>query len=244
LRIIPVIDVLNGVVVHAVRGRREQYQPIKSVLCETTNPLDMAFTFRSMGFRELYVADLDAILERRPVLSLWEQLAAKTGLIIMVDAGIMNVNDARELLATGISSIVIGTETLADPDFVKPILDLFGAERVRLSIDMRDGQVLARSERIQGLDQASVAAFFQDMGVSHFIALDLRRVGSLDGPDTRALQALTRTVQGEILVGGGIRDLRDLKELRSLGVHGALIATSLHSGAITMEQLRGSEFIV
>ena len=61
LKIIPVIDVLGGVVVHAVRGRRKEYQPLKSGLCESTDPVDVAAALKALGFSELYVADLDAI---------------------------------------------------------------------------------------------------------------------------------------------------------------------------------------
>ncbi len=62
LKIIPVIDILSGVAVHAVRGKREEYQPLKSVLCASSKPVDVAFAYKARGFKELYIADLDAIL--------------------------------------------------------------------------------------------------------------------------------------------------------------------------------------
>jgi phosphoribosylformimino-5-aminoimidazole carboxamide ribotide isomerase len=61
VKIIPVIDVLGGRVVHAVRGRRKEYQPLKSTLCASTDPVDVAAALKALGFGELYVADLDAI---------------------------------------------------------------------------------------------------------------------------------------------------------------------------------------
>lgn len=242
LRVIPVIDVLNGVVVHAVRGERDRYRPVNSILCGSSNPLDVALTFRSLGFRELYVADLDAIMGGHPSLSLPEQLA-RTGLATMVDAGITNLADARALLATGTSRVVIGTETLTEPNFLKEAVDSFGGERIRLSLDMRNRRLLTRSSKLEELEPASAAGLFRNMGVTSFIALDLARVGSLQGPDTHLLETLVRTIPGEILVGGGIRNSDDLRELQSLGVQGALIATSLHSGAITIQQLAESNFI-
>lgn len=237
------IDVLNGVVVHAVRGRREHYRPIESTLCGTVNPLDVASTFRSIGFRELYVADLDAILGGRPSLSLWKQVARSTGLLTMVDAGTTNLPDAEALLATGISRVVVGTETLTNPNLLREAIDLFGPDRFRLSLDMRNGKLLTRSDKLEGSDPVSVAKLFRRMGVNSFIVLDLERVGSLEGFDAHLLEALIKTIRGEILLGGGIRDLRDLKKLESIGVHGALIATSLHSGAVRIQQLKDAKFI-
>ena len=62
MRIIPVIDLAAKTVVHAVAGRRNQYRPIESKLCESTSPIDIAQAFRSrFGLTELYLADLDAI---------------------------------------------------------------------------------------------------------------------------------------------------------------------------------------
>jgi len=243
LRVIPVIDVLNGVVVHAVRGMREKYRPLESALCRSANPLDVASTFRSLGFRELYVADLDAILGGPPSLSLWRQLSRTTGLVTMVDAGSASLREADALLTTGVSRVVIGTETLAYPNFLREAIDRFGSDRIRLSLDMRNGRLLTRSDKLEGSDPISVYKLFRSMGVTSFIVLDLARVGSLEGFDAQLLEALIKTNHGEFFVGGGIRDLSDLKKLENIGVQGALIATSLHSGVLTIQQLENSNFM-
>ncbi|HKM59743.1 MAG TPA: HisA/HisF-related TIM barrel protein, partial [Candidatus Bathyarchaeia archaeon] len=61
MKVIPVIDILNGIVVHAVRGKRREYQPLQSSICNSIEPLEIAKTFKTLGFSELYIADLDAI---------------------------------------------------------------------------------------------------------------------------------------------------------------------------------------
>ena len=63
MKIIPVIDILNGRVVHAIKGQRHNYQPLESVLFKSTEPLEVAKGFKALGFTELYVADLDAIID-------------------------------------------------------------------------------------------------------------------------------------------------------------------------------------
>ena len=63
MKVIPVIDVLNGIVVHAVRGIRKEYQPLQSVLTKSVEPLEVAMAFKNIGFSDLYVADLDAIID-------------------------------------------------------------------------------------------------------------------------------------------------------------------------------------
>jgi phosphoribosylformimino-5-aminoimidazole carboxamide ribotide isomerase len=52
------------------------------------------------------------------------------------------------------------------------------------------------------------------------------------------LQEMLRGVKAEVLVGGGVRDIKDLVELKGLGVFGVLVATALHSGEIPPENLK------
>ena len=62
MKIIPVLDVLNGIAVHGIQGKRKNYQPLNSLLCASVDPLKIAINFESLGFDNLYLADLDAIM--------------------------------------------------------------------------------------------------------------------------------------------------------------------------------------
>ena len=62
MRVIPVIDLKGGLAVHAVRGDRERYRPLRSRIAEGSDPVDLTHAVRErFGLDELYVADLDAI---------------------------------------------------------------------------------------------------------------------------------------------------------------------------------------
>ena len=87
MRVIPVIDILNGIAVHAVRGKRSEYKPLVSVLCPSAKPSEIAFAFKKLGFSRLYIADLDAIMKKSSNLAVIRQIAKSTGLDLMVDAG-------------------------------------------------------------------------------------------------------------------------------------------------------------
>ncbi len=81
------------------------------------------------------------------------------------------------------------------------------------------------------------------MGVSQVIVLDLARVGSDEGVNIDFLKEVIAEVGVDVYVGGGVRDINDLVELRNLGVSGVLIATALHTGKITIAQLKQEEFL-
>jgi phosphoribosylformimino-5-aminoimidazole carboxamide ribotide isomerase len=238
LKIIPVIDILNGTVVHAIKGQRNTYQPLKSKLCNSAEPLDVALTFEACGFEELYVADLDAIMGKGENLAVLEQMAKKTGLRLMVDAGVSNLNQAQQLFCCGVSKIVVGTETLRSLDFVKLAVDCLGSDRVVVSVDLKAGQVLSRCQSIRSMTALELSRELQNVGVIELIMLDLARVGSGEGVDFSFLGNLLTTVEMRVLVGGGVRGIDDLLLLRDMGVYGVLVATSLHSQKTSLDELR------
>jgi len=238
LKIIPVIDILDGIVVHAVRGRRKEYQPLKSILCASTDPVNVAAALKTIGFGELYLADLDAITGGQPNLSLFKRLADKTGLELMVDAGITRLKTAEEMLDNGVSQVIIGTETLSGTSFVAEAVASFGSEKVMVSLDLMGGQVLSRFELGALKDPVALLREFQELGVSQIIMLDLARVGSGEGVNMPFLREVLRNITAKVLVGGGVRDVEDLVKLKDVGVFGVLVATALHSGKISLERLK------
>jgi phosphoribosylformimino-5-aminoimidazole carboxamide ribotide isomerase len=238
LKIIPVIDVLNGVVVHAVRGQRERYAPLRSVLCSSVEPLDVAKTFEKLGFKELYVADLDAIMGGVRNLALYRQLKAELSLNFMVDAGIADVQSAGEVLNAGVLKVVIGTETLPSFEVVADSVKAFGEDRILVSLDIRSGRVLSVSNEIKSMDPVEVAKRLEGLGIRQVILLDLDRVGSECGVNLNLLRHIMAETNLEVLVGGGVRNIEDLEILRDLGVYGVLLATALHNGRVRVEDLK------
>lgn len=243
LKIIPVIDVLDGIAVHAVRGERRHYRPLRSVLCSSVDPLDMALTFESLGFDSLYLADLDAILGKSTNFALYQQIKTKTNLDLMADAGVAEVTKAEKLLNAGVSKIVIGTETLRSLDFVNQAVEFFGENRVVVSIDLKRGKVMSVSENIKSMNPIPLAQTLEKIGVSQIILLDLDRVGTERGANVEVLKEVLKKTKVRVLVGGGIRSLQDLEELRNLGVSGALVATALHNGKLRVDELKSAGFL-
>jgi len=241
MRLIPVLDLRDGLVVHAVKGERERYQPVESVLADTAEPLAVARAFREkLGLQELYIADLDAIQGRGHHQALIASLAQQGKMAPLVDAGVTDVERALELLAIGAGKVIIGTETLVSWEALVTICAAVPAQRLAFSLDMRAGQVLSRSPQLAALHPLEVLERLQQMGWQEVILLDLARVGTGVGVD-RALIAEARRRYPELalLVGGGVRQASELWGLKELGVAGVLVATALHQGTITANDLRG-----
>ena len=84
---------------------------------------------------------------------------------------------------------------------------------------------------------------FKEMGVSGVIVLDLTRVGSGEGVNVDFLKKVLEAMSIDVYVGGGVRDINDLVELKELGVSGVLVATALHSGKISIEELKQADLL-
>lgn len=239
--VLPVLDLLNGVVVRGVAGERDQYRPLVSPLAESADPLTLARAFRTQfGLESLYIADLDAILAEAPNLKVYEALAAE-GFRLYVDAGLRNLSVARQVHAAGAHILIAGLESIPGPEFLGELCSEFSPERVVFSLDLKNGEPLTGpSAAWPERSPEAIAAEAVARGVSQFILLDLASVGVSRGVPTLELASRikARHPAVRIITGGGVRHRADLQDLASAGIDGVLIASALHDGRLTPADLQ------
>ncbi len=239
MRILPVLDLMSGQVVRGIAGRREEYRPLRSLLTDGSSPLEIARAIRSQfGISELYVADLDAILHGRPHHAVLRSLA-DDGFATLVDAGVRRADDAGPIFDCGARHVVAGLETLAGPAELRRLIERFGSERIVFSLDLRDGGPLGNRADWPDADAGELARRAVDCGCTQLIVLDLAGVGTARGVPTLELcRQIRRTFPHvQIITGGGVRDRKDLLQLSEAAVDAALVASALHNGALTPDQL-------
>jgi phosphoribosylformimino-5-aminoimidazole carboxamide ribotide isomerase len=237
MRVIPVIDLKSGAAVHAVRGERERYRPLRSKLVAGSDPIRITRAVReALGPDELYVADLDAIAGGPPHHEIVAALSREAR--VMVDAGATEVAAVRLLLELGAARIVIGTETLPKRAALERLRAGLPEAPLVLSLDLRAGRVLSPDAELARLGAAEALAQLAQIGLREVIVLDLARVGSGAGPDVALMRELSASFpQLDLLAGGGVRHVADLRALADAGAAGALVATALHRGVIRRDEL-------
>jgi phosphoribosylformimino-5-aminoimidazole carboxamide ribotide isomerase len=240
MRIIPVIDLKNGLAVHAIRGERALYQPVNSPYSHDGNPLDLAQAFRKrLGCSEIYIADLDAIQKQGQNREIIAKIADQTCLRILLDAGITKLAGAREMLACGAAKVIIGSETLQQWAALGEIREAIPPERLVFSLDMRAGQVLSACPDLAEIQPLALLQQLADAGWSEVILLDLARVGTQTGLGWPLIaEARRRFPEIQLIAGGGVRSAGDLMELNRCGASGVLLATALHQEAVTAGELQ------
>jgi phosphoribosylformimino-5-aminoimidazole carboxamide ribotide isomerase len=238
MRVIPVIDLKRGVAVHAVRGDRERYRPLRSRIAEGSDPVRLTRAVRErFGLDEVYVADLDAIGGGPGSAGVIGALAREGR--VMVDAGAATAAAVTRLLELGVARVVTGTESLPGVAAFRRLRAELPDAPLVLSLDLRGGRMLSPDPALAGIAAVDALARLAEAGAREVIVLDLLRVGSGEGPDVTLLGELhARFPDVELLAGGGVRHAADLRALADAGMSGALVATALHGGAIGADELR------
>jgi phosphoribosylformimino-5-aminoimidazole carboxamide ribotide isomerase len=243
MAILPVLDLMQGLVVRGIAGRREEYRPIISKLVDSAEPLAVARAFREhFGFSEFYLADLDAIQHGLPQVATYRRLC-EADFRLWIDAGIRTSGAGvlAALIESG-ASVVVGLESVGGPTELQRIVECVGAGRVVFSLDLKAGQPLGRTDLWPGPDAWSIAEHaITALGVRRLIVLDLTRVGVGAGVGTDELCGrLKQTFPDvEITAGGGVREMADVNRLTSIGVDRVLVASALHDGRITPADITG-----
>jgi phosphoribosylformimino-5-aminoimidazole carboxamide ribotide isomerase len=238
MRVVGVIDLKGGTAVHAVRGDRERYRPVRSAIGgDDGDAPALARGFRdTLGLDELYIADLDAIVGDGANSASIGALAREAR--VMVDAGVSEPAPARSLLDLGVHRVIVGTETLDGPAALDRLLADLPDGAVILSVDLREGRLLSPDPQLAGLSALDAVARLHGTGLREAIVLDLARVGSGSGPDVALIAEIHAAFpELELLAGGGVRDIADLRALEVAGAAGALVATALHRGVIGPREL-------
>jgi phosphoribosylformimino-5-aminoimidazole carboxamide ribotide isomerase len=226
-RIIFVLDILNGNAVHAVRGERAKYQPVKgSVVCSSSAPLDI---ISAVMPREVYIADLDYLQHTGNNFEFIGKISEMTK--TMVDIGPENMDDV-EICARIADTVITGTET-ASLDLIAAAAKRFPG-RINVSIDLKNGMVLTKDREL-AMNPGELVKKLNGYDIKDIIILELSKVGTSAGIDVGFLKEIAASSNHNVLVGGGIRDMDDIHALEKTGVSGALVATALHNGKIPVE---------
>ena len=217
--VIPVLDIMNGVVVHAIAGEREKYKPyVDSTLCNTPNPDCFLDRFSRMGFQSVYIADLDSIMGRGSNQWIIDH-AIEMGFTVYADVGRAGI----QLRDNDRLKHVIGTEYLLYPSELSLVKNRIA------SLDMEYENVKFTNSLI---NIREVAPILTNLTPSELLIINLKFVGTMRGINKHVIELVRQYYDGKLYVGGGLGSLSEIFDLKNYGVEGILVATLLHKGVV------------
>ena len=236
MNILPAIDIRDGQAVRLFKGDFNQQTVV--------NPdvLGQARIFADAGIEFIHVVDLDGALDGKATnRDLIAALKVATGLGVEVGGGIRTLEQIQDYLNVGIDRVIIGSMAVKNPSFVQEAIDRFGAEKIVVGIDAKDGFVATEGWlETSNVDFISLAKEMEKMGVQLFVYTDVDRDGTLTGPNfAHYEQLVAELTTAKVIASGGIAQLSALTRLAEIGVAGTIVGKAYYNGNISLEELKG-----
>lgn len=235
MQLYPAIDIKNGQCVRLTQGLFDNVK----VYYDT--PRDAAMLWEEMGGTFLHVVDLDGALAGRPVnLEAVRQITEAVRIPVETGGGIRTREDVKTLLDLGVSRVIIGTKAVESPEFVKQLIEEFGADKIVLGVDAKDGLVAVEGwERVSSLTASALCGLMKGFGIQHIIYTDISRDGMLSGPNVKATKKLTEETGLDVIASGGVSCMEDLQALFEAGIRGAIMGKALYEKKIDLREAVG-----
>lgn len=226
----PAIDLYGGKVVRLFRGDYRQ------MTVYDDNPLNVAKKIEKAGACCLHVVDLEGAKEGSvPHLPLIADILKNTSLFIEVGGGIRSDEVLARYMDVGVHRAILGTAAVEDEDFLCRSVKKYG-DRIAVGIDVRDGFVSIRGWTAESsYTTDKFVTKMEKIGVSTIICTDISKDGAMKGTNTELYRHLSDITKMNVTASGGVSTLRDIEDLKSLNLYGAILGKALYEGAFTLE---------
>ena len=227
IELIPAIDIINGECVRLTKGDYSQ----KKVYGK---PIDMAAELEKTGFKRLHMVDLDGAKSKHVVnADVLSEVCKGTNLKVDFGGGIKTQHDMDTAFDNGASMVTIGSISYTNPEMFADWLKRYGPERIILGADVLDGKIaingwLEHTER----DIFDFIGFYKAKGISQVLCTDISKDGAMCGTNLELYRRLSQKYGMNITASGGVSSLDDVRQLREMGLYGAIIGKAYYTGAI------------
>jgi 1-(5-phosphoribosyl)-5-[(5-phosphoribosylamino)methylideneamino] imidazole-4-carboxamide isomerase/N-(5'phosphoribosyl)anthranilate isomerase len=231
LTLLPAVDVADGQAVRLVQGEAGS---------ETRygDPAEAALAWQRDGATWVHLVDLDAAFGRGSNAALLADVIGRLDVNVELSGGIRDDGSLRAALATGAARVNIGTAALEDPDWCDRVVGEYG-DRVAIGLDVRGRTLAARGWTREGGDLFEVLARLEKAGCARYVVTDIRKDGTMTGPNLDLLREVCRHAGAPVIASGGVSTLDDLRALAGLepeGVEGVIAGKALYAGAFTVAE--------
>ena len=229
LELLPAVDVAAGQAVRLVQGEAGS---------ETSygDPLEAALQWQLDGAAWVHLVDLDAAFGRGSNRELMARVVGRLDVKVELSGGIRDDASLELALATGCARVNLGTAALESPDWVRSAIARHG-DRIAVGLDVRGTTLSARGWTQDGGELFEVLERLDRDGCARYVVTDVRRDGTLTGPNVELLRRVCAATTRPVVASGGVSTLDDLRELATVpGVEGAIVGKALYAGAFTLPE--------
>lgn len=222
--IYPAIDLRGGQVVRLKEG-----DPHRQTVF-SDDPLATARAWIDQGAAWIHMVNLDGAFASANHNGLVLEAVARLGIPVQFGGGLRTLPDIAEAIQRGASRVVLGTAAVQNPALVADALARYGAERVCVALDARDGKVATHGwQQTADLTPVELGGQMAALGVRHALYTDVSRDGGLQGVNIAATVELAQATALQVIASGGVSTLDEVRALAASGeVAGAVIGMALY----------------
>ena len=229
--IYPAIDLYEGKAVRLYKGNYEE------MTVYSENPLEIARNFESSGATHIHMVDLEGAKNgTTPNYDTVCNVKNNTSLFLEIGGGIRSMEVIDKYLSAGVDRVILGTAAVTEDGFVERAVEKYG-DKIAVGIDIKDGCVAIKGwiEKSE-LDAFEFAKKMQSIGVKTLICTDISKDGAMQGANHELYKALSEKFSMQIIASGGVSSIDDVKKLRTLDIHGAIIGKAYYTGAVNISE--------
>ncbi len=234
IELIPAIDIIGGQCVRLTKGDYDQKTVYRN------SPAEVAKEFEQIGFKRLHVVDLDGAKSKHIVNEqVLKAITAETNLVVDFGGGIKTDADIEKAFSAGASMVTIGSIAVTDPDRFVGWLEKYGASRIILGADVRNGKI-----SINGWKEDSGEALlpfmkkYIDAGVRNVLCTEISKDGTLAGPAIDLYKEMMATYpELHLIASGGVSSIDDIKALEVAGIPAVVFGKAIYEGKINLKEL-------
>lgn len=234
IQLIPAIDLIEG---RCVRLSQGDYN--RQVVYDAS-PVDMMRRYADCGVSRVHVVDLDGAKASEPQnLRTLEKMALTDGIEIEWGGGIKTAHTVHQVFDAGGTYAIVGSTAAKTPQLFADWLKAFGADRLVLGADVRDGKVSVNGWQ-EDLDLSidTLIDGFTAQGLSQVICTDITRDGMLQGPSFDLYTRLQEKYADIVFtVSGGISSMGDIERLAELQLQRVIIGKAIYENRITLKDI-------
>ncbi len=232
MKIIPAIDLMNGQVVRLYKGNPKQ----KTVYSD--NPVEIAKKWEANGADMLHIVDLDATLGIGSNLSIIKKILEEISIPVEVAGGLRDESLILDVAKIS-NRVVIGTLAFEDKELVKKLLLSLGPEKIVISVDHKDGEIVIHGwQDSAGIKLIDAIKEFLEMGFTEFLLTNVSRDGTLEGPDLEFLEQACQLDNVNVIASGGISNVADVKDVKEKNAFGVILGKALYENKISIEEAK------
>ncbi len=234
IELIPAIDIINGKCVRLTKGDYSQKRVYND------DPVAQAREFEAKGFRRLHIVDLDGAKSKHIVNDeVLRAITSSTSLTVDFGGGIKTDADIDKAFSAGASMVTVGSVAVSDPALFRSWLEKYGAERMILGADVRDGKISINGWKEDSTEDLLpfLERYVAD-GVKNVLCTDISRDGMLQGTATELYKEVMARFPGlHLIASGGVSSAEDINELDRAGIPAVVFGKAYYEGKLRLEDL-------